>query len=98
MKFIFPQNYHFSHKLFGFLDYSTAIFITIWCLLVFSLCNAFCHSLNFKIFFTIFFSFPIFLFSIIGFNHENILYVFTYLLTYFLRPKVYLYQKNSTFL
>ena len=25
MKFIFPQNYDFSSKLFGFIDYSTAI-------------------------------------------------------------------------
>ena len=26
MKFIFPQNYNFKNKLFGFLDYSTIFF------------------------------------------------------------------------
>ena len=30
MKFIFPQNYDFKNKLFGFIDYSTVIFNLIW--------------------------------------------------------------------
>ena len=29
MKFIFPQNYNFKSKLFGVIDYSTAIFNVI---------------------------------------------------------------------
>ena len=30
MKFIFPQNYKFNNKLFGIIDYSTAIVNIVW--------------------------------------------------------------------
>ena len=30
MKFIFPQNYSFKNKLFGFIDYSTLFLNIIW--------------------------------------------------------------------
>ena len=35
MKFIFPQNYNFKNKLFGFLDYSTIFLNLIWFLFIF---------------------------------------------------------------
>jgi hypothetical protein len=52
----------------------------------------FFDNLNFKIFLFIILVFPILLFSVIGFNHENILYVFYYILKYLKRPKIYLYK------
>ena len=30
MKFIFPKNYNFKNKLFGFIDYSTIFINLIW--------------------------------------------------------------------
>ncbi len=93
MKFIFPQNYQFSSKLFGVIDYSTAIFNLICWIIFFTLGNLLFQSLTWKITFFIIFCFPIFLISIIGFHHENILYVFHYLFLYYKRQKVYLYQK-----
>ena len=39
MKFIFPRNYNFKSKLFGIIDYSTAIVNIIYDLFIFSLCN-----------------------------------------------------------
>ena len=39
MKFIFPQNYNFNSKLFGFIDYSTAILNVVWCSFIFCLVN-----------------------------------------------------------
>ncbi len=92
MKFIIPQNYDFSSKLFGILDYSTVIFNVIWCIFIFCLTNFFISSLTLKIFIIIIFCFPILLFSIIGFNHENILYVLFYLYKYVVCQKVYLYK------
>ena len=92
MKFIIPQNYDFSSKLFGVLDYSTAIFNVVWCIFIFCLTNFFISSLTLKIFIIIIFCFPVLLFSIIGFNHENILYVFLYLYKYIICQKVYLYK------
>ena len=49
MKFIIPQNYIFKNKLFGFMDYSTAIFNIIWALLVFVIIRFLPISLNIKI-------------------------------------------------
>ena len=41
MKFIFPQNYNFKNKLFGFLDYSTIFLNLIWDLIILLLINIF---------------------------------------------------------
>lgn len=93
MKFIFPQNYNFKNKLFGIIDYSSLIFNIIWNLIIFLLVNLLFKNNNIKIFIFIIFSFPIFLFTIFGFNHENILNVFIYLIKYIKRPKIYFYSK-----
>ena len=37
MKFIFPQNYNFKSKLFGFIDYSTVILNLVWGVIVFGI-------------------------------------------------------------
>ena len=71
MKFIFPQNYDFSTKLFGLIDYSTAILNIIWSGFIFILINIIFESLNIKIFLFIIFSFPVLLFSVIGINRRK---------------------------
>ena len=93
MKFIFPQNYNFKNKLFGIIDYSSLIFNIIWDLIIFLLINLLFKNNNIKIFIFIIFSLSIFLFTIFGFNHENILNVFIYLIKYIKRPKIYFYSK-----
>ena len=95
MKFIFPQNYDLNTKLFGLIDYSTAIINVIWSGLIFMLVNLIFNSLNIKIFLFIVLSFPVLLFSIIGVNEENIIYVFSYLIKYIVKQKLYLYEKKS---
>lgn len=92
MKFIFPQNYNFSHKLLGIFDTSTLLVNGIWAIFVFCFLNLFFSSLNMKIFLFIILVFPFLLFSIIGFNHENILYVVFYIAKYMRRPKIYIYK------
>ncbi len=94
MKFIFPQNYQFKNKLFGIFDYSSLILNIIWDFIIFILINLFFKNLTIKIFIFILFCFPIFLFSIIGFNHENIIYIFIYLIKYIKSNKMYLYSKR----
>ena len=93
MKFIFPQNYNFKNKLFGIIDYSSLIFNIIWDLIIFLLINLLFKNTNIKIVIFIIFSLPIFLFTILGFNHENILNVFIYLIKYIKKPKIYFYSK-----
>ena len=93
MKFIIPQNYNFKNKILGILDYSTAIFIIIWCSIIFGLLHIFIKNLDIKIFLFISLSFPIILFSIVGMNGEPVFYVLEYILKYMFRPKLYLYKK-----
>lgn len=91
MNFIFPSNYSFKNKLLGIIDYPTAIFNVIYFLIIFGINYLLFSSINIRIIFIIFFYFPIFLFSIVGFNHENILYSLFYILKFLIKPKIYLY-------
>lgn len=94
MKFIFPQNYNFKIKFLGFLDYSTIIFDVICFLIILLFVSFFKFSLYFKILLIITLFFPLFLFSIVGFNGENIIYVFFYVFKFLIKSKVYLYNKE----
>ena len=94
MKFIFPQNYNFKTKLFGFIDYQVAILNTIiWIFLYFFL-NLIFRNLYLKIILFISISFPILIISLMGFNHENVLYVIIYLSKFLKNRKIYLYIKQ----
>ena len=93
MKFIFPQNYNFKNKLFGLFDYSTALLNLFWIIFIYFFSTLFFKNLNIKIFLIIVFCFPLFIFSIVGFNNENILYVLFYFFKYLFKSKLYLYDK-----
>ncbi len=95
MKFIFPQNYNFKNKLFGFINYSTIIINILWDLFIFLLINLFFKSIYLKSFIFIIFCFPLFLFSIFGFNGENITYLFCYILKFLFKQKIYFFQKDE---
>ena len=92
MKFIFPQNYNFKSKFLGFIDYSTAILNVLWGAFIFCILNIIFTSIKIKIFLFIILCLPVFIFSFVGFNHENIIYVLLYILKYINSPKVYLYK------
>ncbi len=92
MKFIFPQNFNFKNKIFGIIDYPTAIFNVIYFCLIYVILNIFIPNITFKIIMIILLYLPIFLISIIDFNHENILYFLWYMLKFMFRPKIYLYK------
>ena len=92
MKFIFPQNYDTSSKLFGFLDYSSGIILVLWSIFIFCIVNFILNSFYLKIFVFIVFCFPVYLFCFIGFNHESIIYILSYLIKYIFSQKIYLYK------
>ena len=94
MKFIIPQNYIFKNKLFGFMDYSTAVFNIIWALFIILLLNFIPFSLHIKIGVFIALYFPLLIFSFFGFNNENILYVLSYIIKFIIHNKVYFYGKD----
>ena len=93
MKYIFPQNYVFKNKLLGFIDYSTLILNIIWDLFIFCLLELLIKNVSIKISLLIIFCFPLLLFSIVGFNHENFLYVLMYIFKFIINPKIYFYEK-----
>ena len=93
MHFIFPQNYNFKNKLFGFIDYWTAIVNLIWYFIVFNIFKILSIILKYKIYGFIIFCFPLFLFSFLGFNGENIVYFFYYIFKFLKNKKLYFFNK-----
>lgn len=94
MKFIFPQNYNLSMKIFGIIDYSVAIVNIVWGIVVFGIIKFFLKRLTYKIFAFIVLVFPVVIFSIAGVDGENLLYFLTYVLKYIFKQKLYLYKKK----
>ena len=95
MNFIFPKNYDFKSKLFGVFDYFTIFINIIFDLFVFCLCNLIFNDINIKIFIIISLCFPLLILSIVGLNNENVFLVLIYTFKYFIKPKVYLYNKKG---
>lgn len=93
MKFIFPQNYNFKTKLLGIIDYSTAMLNIIWYSIILFLLSLLSINLKIKIFLFILLCFPLLIFSIVGFNGENILDIIKYMFRYIIRPKIYVFKK-----
>lgn len=94
MKFIFPQNYDFKNKLFGFLDYSTLFFNIFWDVFIFFIINFLVEDWSIKIFIFIIFCFPLLLLSFSGFNGESVVYVFFYIFRFQLKQKLFFYGKE----
>ncbi len=93
MKFIFPENYNFKNKLFGLFDYSTIIINFIWAFTLFRISKILPFNFNIKISIFIIFYFPLFLFSLFGFNNENIFYFFSYMFKFVQNRKVWFFSK-----
>ena len=93
MKFIFPKNYDFKSKLFGVFDYFTLVVNIIFDLFIFCLCNLIFTNINIKIFICISLCFPLLILSFVGLNNENVFLVLIYVFKYFIKPKLYLYNK-----
>ena len=93
INFIFPQNYNFKNKLFGFFDYSTVIINTLWAFIMFQISKNLPYNINVKISVFIVFYFPLLLFSMFGFNNENIFYFFSYMIKFIKNRKVYFFSK-----
>ena len=92
MKFIFPQNYNFNYKLFGFFDYTTIFLNIFFGFIIYLISNIF-SNLYLKLCFFIILFFPFLLISIIGFNNEKFLYIIKYIYLYIKSTKYYIYKK-----
>lgn len=92
--FIIPQNYNFKNKFLGILDYSTLIFLLIFYILSVLILNIIPLDFYSKIIVFIVINTPVTLICIIGFNHENIIYVFFYILKFLINRNIYFYKKK----
>lgn len=92
MNFIFPQNYNFNSKLFGFIDYNSLILNIIWDGFIFIISNSLFNNLSVKICIIIILCFPLLLFTFVGINNKNIIYVFKYVIKFFIKNKLYLFK------
>ena len=93
MHFIFPKNYNFKPKLFGFIEYTTAIIDAIIALILYGFVNLVFTSINIKIYIFIALFLPILLISILGVNRESIVSVFIYMFKFIKNQNIYLYKK-----
>lgn len=92
MTFIIPQNYNFKPKLFGILDYPTALLnVSIIVILILFL-RLIPFALVVKCIIFIVCYLPLFLVSIFGFYNENFILIFLYVFKYLISPKVYIYK------
>ena len=93
MHFIFPKNYNFRPKLFGFIEYTTAVIDIIIALFLYGFVNLIFTSINIKIYIFISLFLPIFLVSIFGINRESIVSVCIYFFKFIKNQNTYLYKK-----
>ena len=93
MNFIFPSNYAFKNKLFGIIDYNSAIVNLIWYIFIFCLVNLFFSDINIKIILFISLCFPFLIFTIVNNRNENILFVLLYIIKFIVNRKIYFYRK-----
>ncbi len=93
MHFIFPKNYNFKPKLFGFIEYTTAIIDAIIAFILYVFINFIFTSINITIYVFISLFLPILLISILGINRESILSVCIYMFKFIKNQNIYLYKK-----
>lgn len=93
MHFTIPKNYKFKPKLFGLIDYQTAVLDSIWAGILYVLINLFFSSLTTKIYIFITLFIPFLLFSIVGVHNEPIVSVLIYVFKYYKNQKLYLFKK-----
>ncbi len=97
MHFIIPKNYDFKAKLFGIIDYSTALLNGVWAGILYVFVNFLFSALSTKIYCFAGLFLPFFLFTIFGINNENIISVIVYVIKFYQKQKIFLYQKNNFF-
>ena len=74
MKFIFPQNYTFKNKIFGFIDYSVAIINLVWVIMIGGLLHICIKDINIKVIVFIILCFQVFLLSIYGILKQKLFF------------------------
>ena len=94
MKFIIPKNYKFKNKIFGIIDYPTAIINLVFDAIIYFILKKMSISMSIKIFIFTTLTFPILLFTILGFNNESPIQSIICIIKFIFKQKVYLFKKE----
>lgn len=81
--------------MFGFIEYSTAIFDVIFGIILYALLNIFITDFTIKISIFIVFALPIFILSITGIYKEKFFHILIYLFKFFMNRNVYVFSKSD---
>lgn len=95
MKFVFPKNYKYKTKIFGFIDYVTAIFDLLIGIVLFFILKLLVIKISTRIYIFIVLFVPILLFSIFVADGENIILYIARIARFMKRRGVYFYNKNN---
>ena len=95
MRFIFPKNYKYRAKIFGFIDYVTAIVDLLIGIILFLILKIFIAKISTRIYIFIILFVPIILFSIFVSDGENIIVYLIRIIKFIKRRGVYFYNKNN---
>ncbi|MBR3673611.1 MAG: hypothetical protein IKN65_04920 [Clostridia bacterium] len=94
MKFIIPKNYKFKNRIFGIIDYPTAIVNIVWDVFIYFLLRNIDANISIRIFIFTLLSFPVLLITIVGFNNESPVYTLKYVVRFLIKQKIYLFKKE----
>lgn len=94
MKFIIPKNYKFKNRIFGIIDYPTAIVNIMWDVFIYFLLRNIDANISIRIFIFTLLSFPVLLITIVGFNNESPVYTLKYVVRFLIKQKIYLFKKE----
>ena len=92
MKYIIPENYDYKNKLFGILDYKSAIFILVFIIIVWKFFSLFIKSIITLISFMIIICLPIILLIFYNSTNENLINILYYFIKFLIKPKIYFYM------
>lgn len=93
MKFIFPKNYKYNSKLFGMIDYVTAIVVSIIGIILYLMTGIFTKNIFTRIYIFLILFFPIILLVILLCRSENIVMYIIKIGSFLKRRGIYLYNK-----
>ncbi len=92
MKYLIPENYDYKNKLFGILDYKSAIFIVIFIFIVWNVLGLFIKNIITLISLMIILCLPIILLIFYNSSNENFINLVYYFVKYLIKPKIYFYM------
>lgn len=93
-EFVFPQNYDIKPKILGIIEVETLFIYIMIVVLTYFITSFLTENIILKIQILIITLLPPLILMVNGIKGESLIYVVKYMIKYFFKKKVYLYQKD----